>query len=72
VVGIRDFESVKYADLELLFAKTSAEPETERFFGGVVMNTTINSMLQEGFEEGEPECAWSTHIYKDQPKVDPN
>ena len=20
------------------------------------MNTTINSMLQEGFEEGEPEC----------------
>ena len=36
------------------------------------MNTTINSMLQEGFEEGEPECVWSTLIYKDQPKVDPN
>jgi len=36
------------------------------------MNTNINSMLQEGFEEGEPECVWSTHTYKDQPKVDPN
>ena len=36
------------------------------------MKTTIDLMLQEGFEEGEPACAWSDTYIKDQPKLDLN
>jgi hypothetical protein len=41
------------SDSALLFAKTSAEARK---------GAIVDLMRQEGFEEGEPACAWSTHI----------
>jgi len=40
-------------------------------FGGVSVNTMIDSIQQEDSGGGEPECAWNAYM-KGRPKVDPN